>query len=504
MRPIPEHTRPTADHAFSSEAAEAVLGIPRDVPLTVQTMAGQLRVTFFPHSRMTPRLETFVVRLERVLRDLGVAIVPWSSALSTDGREKVHEGIVVIAAGEMVDGKLPVNFIGNLRRTTIVGIVDAPCPAGSGQANQAKLDSIVQELSWNIVQVILFVEEDRWTICTMNGAIIPCKIDDAFRVDVEQTLISKVAAPVVPPHAADYRFEEGSLNLTDPRIAPYVRDFEEGAPLWERTGVMLFHTSTASLRFRNSFYRRIAAAYLDRRSGMSYGFLARQIPTPLTPALTKDAADALLGSESWLRDGVVRHDGKLYVRLSHGGESMLAEVPRVRMLVTRSGCDKSHIDGHRDLMLMELTVGEITFRTPKGMADVDYRPSYDTQTILAHGVGNALLASVMAAEAPDAPFLSDFVRSGVALAHWHGGLDVRLLPEGYHVFGARSPPVSCSTHQSSFYALEGKLAVLNGDRAALRHHRGDVHIEPHHGINVTWPTLTGLARELLVWMRPQR
>jgi hypothetical protein len=64
--------------------------------------------------------------------------------------------------------------------------------------------------------------------------------------------------------------------------------------------------------------------------------------------------------------------------------------------------------------------------------------------------------------------------------------------------------VSCSTHQSSFYALEGKLGILSGDREVLRQYRGDVHIEPHHGINVTWPTLAGLARELLGWMAQQR
>jgi hypothetical protein len=169
------------------------------------------------------------------------------------------------------------------------------------------------------------------------------------------------------------------------------------------------------------------------------------------------------------------------------------------MLVTRSGCDKSHIDGHRDLMLVELADGDVTFRTPSGMDGVDYRPSYDTQTILAHGVGNGLLASVMALEAPESIFLRQFQSTGAALAHWHGGLDVRLLPEGYHVFGAKNPPVSCSTHQSSYYALEGKMGILNGDRSALRQYRGDVHIEPHHGINVTWSALTGLARELLAW-----
>jgi hypothetical protein len=260
---------------------------------------------------------------------------------------------------------------------------------------------------------------------------------------------------------------------------------------------MLFHTSTDSLRYRNAFYRRIASAYLDRRSGMSYGFLARQLPSPIIPALDRDAADALLGSDAWMHEGTVCHHGKLYVRLEQGGSPLLAVVPPVRMLVTRSGCDKAHIKGHRDLMLVELNDGHVVFRTPPAVDGVEYRPSYDTRTILAHGLGNALLATVMASATPDATFLRQFRGAGTALAHWHGGLGGHVLPDGYHVFGESNPPVSCSTHQSAYYAIEGKLAVLQRDRAALRQYRGDVHIEPHHGINVSWPTLTELARKLL-------
>jgi hypothetical protein len=497
MRTLTEPTQPVDAPPFSPEAAEAMLGIPRDLPLTIPAMARQLRVTFFPHTRKTSRLDAFTVRLEAVLRDLGVTVIPWSQAIAADHTEKIQEGIVIFAAGEMETGVLPVNFVGNLRRTTIVGIFDAPCPAEGTVSTQKNLDSIVQELAWNIVQVVVFVEADRWTIGTMNGAIIPCRLGSAFAEDVARTLISKVAAPVVPPHAADFRFEEGSLDTASPAIAPYVEDFVQGGPLWEQTGLMLFHTSTDALRYRNAFYRRIASAYLDRRSGMSYGFLARQLPSPITPALDKKAADALLGSDAWVHDGTVSHRSKHYVRLEQGGRPMLAEVPPVRMLVTRSGCDKSHINGHRDLMLVELVDDQVVFRTPPVVDGIDYRPSYDTRTILAHGLGNALLATVMASATPDAQFLRQFTSAGAALAHWHGGLDGHALPDGYYVFGESNPPVSCSTHQSAYYAIEGKLAVLHSDRSALRQYRGDVHIEPHHGINVTWPTLTELARKLL-------
>jgi hypothetical protein len=477
-------------------ATEAVLGIPRDVPLTIDAMARGMRLTFLPHGKKTPRITRFVEALHDVLVRSGVKIIPFSEALEPGAKKRVQEGVVIIAAGELEAGSLPVDYVGNLRRTTAVGIVDAPCPVTDRTPTQANLDSVVQALAWSIVQVIIFVQEDQWTICTMNGAIIPCRYGAAFTDAVRGTLISKIAAPVVPPHAADFLFEEGVLDVRSPEIAPHVRDFEESAPLWARTGVMLFHTSTSNLQFRNDFYRRIGTAYLDRRSGMSYGFLARQLAVRPPRALHGDEADALLGGAEWREKGVVEHDGKLYVALHVSEDPLLAEVPAVRVLATRSGCDKAHVQGDRDLMLMQLDRGNISFQTPP-TSGIDYRPSYDTLTILAHALGNALIASVMALVEPDAPFLAALQTNGSALAHWHGTIDHALLPRGYRVFGAHNPPVSCSTHQSASFALEGKLAVLRDAGRALIAYAGDLHIEPHHGVNVTWPSLVDLAQVLL-------
>ena len=38
----------------------------------------------------------------------------------------------------------------------------------------------------------------------------------------------------------------------------------------------------AELNFRNKFYKLIGKKYLDNRNGMSYGFVARQLPTDLS------------------------------------------------------------------------------------------------------------------------------------------------------------------------------------------------------------------------------
>jgi len=499
---------------LTDSAIREMLGIRGPVPLSAETMARTLRVTFFPSRTRTPRLHRFVQQLDETLRGLGVEVLEFEDALqshthterlgkkrndrATRERQRLQEGIVVIAAGELETGNLPVDHIANLRRTTVVEIIDGPCPGNAHADLQERLNSIVRALAWNLAQVVIFVEHDVWTICTMNGAVIPCRDWTAFRRDVQATLVPKLAAPVVPPHASDYDFDENGLDLADSLYTDYAQDFRQSGPLWGKTGLMLFHTSLESLQFRSPFYKRVAAAYLDRRSGMSYGFLARQVATAVTPALKEQEADTLLGGRGWREDGYAWVDDKLFAATRLRTGSFLVEVPDVSVLSTRSGCDKSHIDAERDLMLMTLSKGRIRFKTPRSSnGRIDYRPSYDTLTILAHALGNALIAALQLCIDGQATFARTLQKSGLALAHWHGTIKPQILPPRYRFHGDQNPPVSCSTHQAAIYALAGKLRAFRSSVEQGETYEGDVHVEPHHGINVTWPTLAGLAKRLL-------
>jgi hypothetical protein len=481
----------------TSEAMRAMLGIEKTVPLSPDAMAQSLRVTFFPGGTLTPRLVAFTERLREALLASNVEVIPYEQALSDGRRSKVKEGIVIIAPGELQTGNLPVDHLANLRTNTVMGIVEGPCPAEKIAGEQKKLNSIVEMLAWNIVQVVAYVEEQSWTICTMNGAIIRCPGYSAFQSDVFSTLVPKLAAPVVPPHASDFDLHEGVLDLYSDAYRPYVDDFESAAPLWAETGLMLFHTSLESLAFRSTYYKRVAAAYLDKRSGMSYGFLSRQIAVPVIPAWEIHARDKIAGLADLEECGFARVDGRLHVLLEAGEKRFVADVPPVFVLATRSGCDKAHINGHRDLMLLGLSGGSISVLTPPALNGVDFRPSYDTLTILAHALGNALIGSLTAASEGPSPFAGILSRTGMALAHWHGTVDTALFPTGFALFGNENPPVSCSTHQAAMYTLRGKLEAYARHVGQGKTYLGDIHVEPHHGINVTWPSLLGLAKRLL-------
>lgn len=451
-----------------------LLRIEEPVPLTLEEMAAALTVTFFPPHQQTERLERFVQHLSRTLAAAGATVLPFAEALDASG-QKVRPGIVIFEQGEGRTGELAVHYISGLYQNPVVAIYDGPPPFDKNAGLQATLDAIVGVLAWNLIHIPIFVEDDRWTVCTMNGAVLEFGHWGAMERDVREALVPKLTAQVVPPKQADITYREGALDAEAEGYLPLIQDFMQAAEVWRANGLMLAHTSVDALRYRTRFYRRLVAAYLDKRTGMSYGFLARQLPTPVEPAIPLDGGN---GAAPSLDSGE-----RLTVRCA--GRDWLVRVPEVWILGTRSGCEKTRIKPDRDLVRMGLVRGEIIFDTPRSVVAGDCRPSYDTMAILAHGAGNAIAASILAALDREAPFAATLAEQGLALCHWHGYVTEENLPPGYVLHGGQNPPVSCSTPQSAVYAFAGKLQAL--DRALLegRPYAGDVHVEPHHGTNMT-------------------
>ena len=489
---IPGGAMPAAGRCIEVRTARDLLGFPRDVPLVPDEMARGLKVTFYPISSASDRVRQFAERLRVALVEAGVHVIPFEEAGDSRRPDRLRDDLVVVAAGESPMGDLPIDHVSNLRKTSIVGIVDGPCPANTGTTDQSKLNSIVRTLGWYVIQTVVYVDDAFWTVCTMNGAIIPCAMNSQIGEDVRSILIPKLAAPVVPPHVSDFEMRPGALDLSRPELRPYIDDFVLSGPLWEKSSLFLFHTSLEALEFRSPFYKRIVAAYLDQRSGMSYGFLARQCAVDIRPAREMDGQDA----------GAL-DDAEVLVRI--GTRHFAVQVPDVWVFTTRSGCDKAHLDPHRDILLMGLSRGRVIIETPRDLDPrIDSRPSYDTLTILAHAVGNAIVGALLAAHRPASLFVRSLRTSGLALAHWHGYVDPDALPKGYAIYGADNPPVSCSTHQAALFALLGKVSACEKMIGRDEEVEGDLHVEPHHGVNMTGPSLVDLARWVLLNVSPPR
>jgi hypothetical protein len=144
---------------------------------------------------------------------------------------------------------------------------------------------------------------------------------------------------------------------------------------------------------------------------------------------------------------------------------------------------------------MGLSGGKVVLATPRGLdRHIDSKPSYDTLTIVAHALANALVAQVLDVLRPGAGFSTMLRSTGAALAHWHGSIASDAVPDGYIIHGAANPPVSCSTRQAALFAFTGKLGALEESFGNNSSFEGDIHIEPHHGVNVTGPSLLHLAR----------
>jgi hypothetical protein len=320
---------------------------------------------------------------------------------------------------------------------------------------------------------------------------------DDVAAGIESVLLSKLAAPVIPPKLADFELLAGRFDASRSDHQPAVSDMLESGVLWRESGLFFYQTELASLQFRNKFYRRLAMAFLDHRSGMSYGFLARQLPLTVSAALTESEARERLGKLDWSSRQVHDCAGIWYVSLRVDGQTWIVPVPEVAVLCTRSGCSKTHLNPSRDILRMGLDKGRLTLELPASLdLHVDCKPSYDSSLILAHALGNALIASVLLRLQPDNRYLQHLLQSGLGIAHWHGYLPPAEYPDGYAVYGASNIPFSCSTPQSAVLALQCKIGAFVRHFERYGDYVGDLHIEPHHGTNMVGESLTAMANQL--------
>ncbi len=435
-------------------------------------MCKRLRPVLYRAPELSPRLERFCRALSSAMHALGIALLSEHEASGDDGR--FAPGTVILAPGVFPDNLLAINRVTTLYNNIIVGIYDEPAPLTPNSLPQERLDAIVGRLARDMVHILIFVTDHSWSICTMNGGVVTFNTPLPSPEEVRSSLVPKLTAQVVPPRGEDMDMELGTMVSSTAEFEGVAEDFLECSALWSQNACLLTHTSTEGLEYRSDFYKRIVARYLDQRSGMSYGFFARQLPVAVQPAIMQDES----GEQT---------AGMVPVRVQ--GQTLLVPVPQLRVITTRSGCKKNHLETKNDLVEIGLVQrngrGRSYLKTPVGCPpEIVVRPSFDTLTILAHALGNALTASILMRLRPNALFPRHLASFGATMTHWHDYPESALLPEGYHLHGEENPPVACSTPQSAAYSLLGKIAALEIALEEGKDYRGDVHVEPSHGTNI--------------------
>lgn len=522
-----------------------MLGIEGPVATEPEELSEEMTLTVFPldDQDASEREQVFARRVREALEETGVEVVPWESVLeappwkrwlrwlrkgavktlkdpigaftngdASDGGSrmpgplvlkdlrfgpKVRPGTTVLAVGEGEVGEKPVDYMGDFRDVNIVTVLDQPDDVEEEMPFTDHYGKALELFVEHMTNVVVGVGDEQWFIYNFNGSHPFYDRGGDLTHQLLHSLVPKLAAPIRPPRLENFDVREEAFDPTDDTHGPIVDDLIGSGDLLEQTGLYPEGRDLDELPWKNHFYRWATRLHLDDRSGMSYGFLARQMPTDTVPVWPAEEATERFGEDRfdpgqlfWAEDG-------LHAALDTPEGVFVLPVPSVRMMTLRSGCDKTNPDPDRDLVKLGLEDGQMIMETPIDTRVEDgYRPSFDTQVILAHGVGNVLAASLLEHLEGSDPFADHLRETGMALGHWHGYLHPDAIPEGYHAHGADKPHVSCGTPQSAIFALEGKLSAFGRALAEDEPFRGDVHIEPQHGTNVTFPTLEQLGRFL--------
>jgi hypothetical protein len=457
-------------------------------------MAKSLRVTFFPGEYKSEKLENFVQRFRLALLDAGVEVLSYEQALAEGHDDRIGEGIVLIAPGEGQPGNLAIDHVSSLSKNTVLGILDGATPGMGHSSLQTRVNTLVGALVWHMVHAVIYVDDSTWTVCNMNGAINTFSLA-SLEERVLDSVVPKLAAPVIPPQKGDFEVRKDDFDASAADYRLPVEGLLTGAHVWGKTGLLASHTRLSELAFRNNKYRRIASAFLNWRTGMSYGFLAHQLPTTSLSAIDVDDAGTGLSLIDWTKKDFYDVDNHMCVAVKLRDKRFLVNIPEVSVLCTRSGCKKTHPDPARDLVKLTLRQGRIIVGTPNNLAaESDCQPSFDTISILANAVGNVIVASILAKIYPQSKFCAALNYTGMALAHWHGYLLSSELPAGYYFHGQTNPPVCCSTPQAAIFALSGKLGALQQSIDEGIEYLGDFHEEPSHGTNATGRSLMDLVQ----------
>ena len=401
----------------------------------------------------------------------------------------------MVATGNYKDDMLPMGRTLSFTESSIITILDFPQNINTETEFHKHFDTAMSLFAYHMTNIVLAVNETHWLLYNFNASHPIYSLKQDFEKNILHALIPKIVAPIRPCKSSDFIIEPTPFDIHDTTHKQFVNDVVAAGQTLEKTGLYPTGKKIDDLPFRNSFYRWIGKIHLDNRNGMSYGFLARQLPISLSEVALLENVK-IKYREHYRQEKDYFYVGtRLFLIFElNGTTKVVLQVPEVWVITQRSGSNKTHINPERDLIKMGLIAGTMRLQTPQGFRLTnDYKTSFDTRVILAHAIGNALVASLLRHINPDAPFVKQATQGGFAISHWHGYFNPESIPEGWHTHGIYNPHVACSSPQSAIYALQGKLTAFFDAFQKNEMYKGDIHIEPHHGTNMTYTSLQEFA-----------
>lgn len=531
---------------ISQTALQNILGIEEVVHLTPKDMVGKVRFTFSPETNnASANVLKFVERLKRSFERLNISVIsydsvwvelswsrrlrrffkyavndlvwlmrklfrmsevnfyiPLGSLIVLSGGKRIQKNVCIICAGEQSVDKLPMRYISNFKDNSIITILDFPSGIHEKSSFDEHFNASMSLFAYHMTNIVIAVNDSSWMLYNFNVSHPVYSLDsNNFDSHILKALVPKIVAPISPHKFSEFRISNMRFDVNDDIHGPIVGDMKKGGELFTRTKLYPQGKKIHELPFRHSFHSLIGRLHLDSRNGMSFGFLAFQMPTRLPQVLYLDEFKDSHPQAFVDNDMFIDPSSKdIFVLFDLKGSKIVLEVPEVWVMTLRSGSNKTRFDPLTDLLKLGLVKGEMWMEFPRGLKiDRDYKPSFDTKVILAHAVGNAMIAAILKRLDPANQFAARLEKEGVSISHWHGYFNEEYIPAGIHVYGRENPHVSCSSPQSAIYALGGKINsffdILYKSNGI--DYTGDIHVEPHHGINITFPSLTGLAEYLL-------
>lgn len=525
---------------LTKEAIQEILGIKGNIKILPEDMARDLKVAFFPKtgSGADMNVLSFSEELKKTLLELGVEIlnyedalenfslskrlrriflillqntkhyilkfknkesfhIPFSSLKRVVRKKRIKKGVSIIALGELNSEFLPMQFISSFKTNSIINIVSLPVEKYELFNFNTHYDKAMSLFSYHMSNIIIGVSDKKWILYNFNASHPIFSRVDNFKSNVLQALVPKIYAPISPNLLSEFRIIDERFDPKDKKHRHVVSDIKNMAKLFSKTSLFPEGKKINDLSFRDNFHKFIGKIHLDNRNGMSFGFISKQMQTILTqPKITASKGRDLDRDFFYDKEGYLNIVFKINLRNIITTFSM--KVPEVWVMTLRSGSNKTNFNEETDLLKIGLKNGEMYMQFPKNVKiSGDYRPSFDTKVILAQAVGNAIIASILKWIDPVNNFSGVVEKSGISIVHWHGYLNPNLQIAGLYDYGHKNPHVACSSPQSAIYSLSGKLEnfINNPDQINLL--IGHVHIEPHHGINVSHVDMLSLANAII-------